>query len=138
MKRFMLVMFILCATMVSAQTVSTANQDAPLPVAVETFRTFFTAAQILVPGSFTTEIAASSTAAFAMTALPAGAKGVIVSTDVAVNYGNASCTTGTNWPTIAAGGSLDLGLTPYDVTPTIYFSQRATGATATIRLLPYK
>jgi len=137
-KKLLIVLFLLCATMATAQSVSTANEASPLPVALSPFTTFFTAAQIISPGSFTIEVAASSTAAFALTALPGGSKGCFISTDVAINYGNASCTTGTNWPTIAAGGSKELIVTPLDTSPTMYFSQRATGATATIRILPYK
>jgi hypothetical protein len=118
-----------------AQTVSTSNLQAPLPVAQSPVTSFFDSTLIATQ---TFAVAASSTAAVLIGTLPAGSKGVYVCTDVALNFGNASCTTGTNWPTIAAGGSQLFVVSPLDVTPTVYVSQRATGATATVRLVPFK
>jgi len=138
MKKLLIALFILSAMACQAQTVSTANEMAPLPVANSPITGFFTAAQVATAGSFTITIPASSTTAYPLGTLPSGAKGVMVSTDVAINFGNASCTTGTNWPTIAAEGTKEFIVTPLDKTVSMYFSQRATGATATVRILPYK
>ena len=135
MNKIMIALFVLCAAVAMAQSASTADLASPLPVALSPVTYFFPNSVISTP---TITIASDSTTAVSIGTLPAGTKGVWVSTDVAVNFGNASCTLGTNWPTIAAGGTKEFIVSPLDTTPTIYFSQRAGGSPATIRLSPYK
>jgi hypothetical protein len=139
MKRLLILVLLAALSVASvyAQTVSTSNETQPLPTAASPIIHF--PAPTAANADLVT-IPNASTAAVQVITLPAGTKGFwAIPTITAVNFGNASCTTGDNWPVIATGGVHLFIVSPLTPRPGIYFSHRSTAvATNTVRIVPFK
>jgi len=130
MKKLLVLVMLLVASTGFAQTMSTANELAPMPVVTSPIYQFLVMA---------TPTLTLSNVGQPVTGLPAGTKGFFVAatTAVAVNYGNVNVVPGYGFPMIATLSPQVFYISPAR-TPLIYFTPTATGTTPTIRFTPFK
>lgn len=119
------------------QSMSTANEVAPMPVVTSPVIKFFSNAEIEAVGSEALILAA--TGATQLKTLPAGTKGVVVVVGAnACNFGNASISTGVGYPMIATASFKEFFVPAHKSSIGLYFCPRDPNATQTIRVYPYK
>lgn len=113
-----------------AQSASTADEKAPLPVVTSPIVSF--------PTMATPTFSIGGTATNIGRFLPAGTKGFWAApVGGNVNYGGSAVAAGAGWPSITSGTTQIFYVSSQRV-PAIYFISATAGATYTVRITPFK
>ena len=122
----LILLFVSLALCSFGQTISTANQNAPLPVSTMPI------VKVLTVATPTITVGATATK---VTGIPAGAKAItILAAGGVINYGGSTVSTGLTFPSIASGSWKEFVLTPLSNDPRLYLCAQSAGATYTAYL----
>jgi hypothetical protein len=113
---------------ITAQSISTADLQNPMPVS----NAGGILGELAPTGTATVNLAAT---AVVCPTLPAGTRYIYVVPAAAVNFGPSTVVSGDGWPMIATGSYKEFAVDPLDPTPEIYFYPYASGTTPAIRVI---